>query len=272
MKNIVVSIVLYNTDLDDLNKLLTVLISEDLVSDILLIDNSPKNKLKKFVIDLEKIIYLHCPNNPGYGSGHNIGFRYSIKKDSKYHLVINPDIKLPTNTLKGLFSFLNLNTDVGLVMPRVLDFSGEEQKLCKLIPTPLDLILNLIPKIRIFNNRRKIFRLNSQKVNNPIFVPYLSGCFMLFRVCIIKKVGLFDERFFMYPEDIDISRRIVKHALTIFHPNFHVFHRHARESKKSFKMFLIHALNICKYFFKWGWIYDKSREEINKRALSVWPD
>jgi GT2 family glycosyltransferase len=99
-------------------------------------------------------------------------------------------------------------------------------------------------------------------------VPYLSGCFMFLRVAALKKVGLFDERFFMYPEDIDLTRRMYKEFKTVFYPEVEITHQHARESYKSLKLFYIHIVNMIRYFNKWGWFFDKERRIVNQRVIS----
>jgi GT2 family glycosyltransferase len=100
-------------------------------------------------------------------------------------------------------------------------------------------------------------------------VPYLSGCFMLFRTAALKRVGLFDERFFMYPEDIDISRRMHAQFRTLYFPASTIVHDHARESYKSIKMLWIHISNLIKYFNKWGWVFDAERDNINAEILKT---
>jgi GT2 family glycosyltransferase len=99
-------------------------------------------------------------------------------------------------------------------------------------------------------------------------VPYLSGFFMFLRIEALNYVGLFDERFFMYPEDIDLTRRIHKYYKTIFYPYTEIVHGYERGSYKSFKLFYIHIVNIIKYFNKWGWFFDKERKMVNKKILS----
>ena len=98
-------------------------------------------------------------------------------------------------------------------------------------------------------------------------VPYLSGCFMFFRVAALEEVGMFDERFFMYPEDIDITRRMHEQYKTIFYPYASIIHAHAAASKTSSKMLKIHITNMVKYFNKWGWFFDRKRRMINKQLL-----
>ena len=91
--------------------------------------------------------------------------------------------------------------------------------------------------------------------------------FVNFRTSCFKKVGLFDERFFMYPEDIDITRRMHKYYRTMFWPDVTVVHAHRAASYKSKKMLKIHMWNMIKYFTKWGWIFDKERRDWNKQLL-----
>lgn len=90
---------------------------------------------------------------------------------------------------------------------------------------------------------------------------------MFLRIEALKKVGVFDERFFMYPEDIDLTRRIHMINKTVVNPFFSVIHRHEKASYKSLKMKIIHITNIIRYFNKWGWFFDKLRTETNKRIL-----
>ena len=98
-------------------------------------------------------------------------------------------------------------------------------------------------------------------------VPYLSGCFMLLRTEALKNVGMFDERFFMYPEDIDLTRRIHRKYKTIFYPNVSVVHHHARASYQNVRLLAVHVWNLVRYFNKWGWFFDKERKKVNEFVL-----
>ena len=83
----------------------------------------------------------------------------------------------------------------------------------------------------------------------------------------LKEVGLFDERFFMYPEDIDLTRRLHQRYQTLFYPEVSITHNHQKASYHSMRMLWIHCINMIRYFNKWGWIWDKERERINERVL-----
>ena len=90
---------------------------------------------------------------------------------------------------------------------------------------------------------------------------------MLLRTRAAVDAGLFDERYFMYPEDIDLTRTIHRNWLTLYYPQWTVVHRHERASYKSRRMLWIHIRNMCRYFNKWGWVCDAERRQFN-RALT----
>jgi GT2 family glycosyltransferase len=113
----------------------------------------------------------------------------------------------------------------------------------------------------------KKFELHHLDYDKAFQAPYIHGCFMLLRTEALKRVGLFDERFFMYPEDIDLTRRIYSHYKTMYNPAVEIVHEHEKGSYKSFRLLGIHLVNMVKYFNKWGWFFDKERSIINKRTL-----
>lgn len=234
-----------------------------------LIDNSPSDDFKKQnekLLSEKNIKYLFVGKNVGYGAGHNIALKEAINQ-SEYHLVFNPDVYFDENVIEELYHYASTNPLTGHIMPKILYPDGSLQYSCKLVPTPLDLLARLLPG-NVLKKRKEKFELRFTGYNKTIEVPYLSGCFMFFKCAALKETGIFDERFFMYPEDIDITRRIHRSYKTIYYPYVHVYHKHAKSSFKNFKMFLIHITNINKYFNKWGWIFDKERKAINKKILN----
>jgi GT2 family glycosyltransferase len=266
-KSLSVSIVLYNTRIKDLQSCLRSLGSFPGELKIYLIDNSPLNSLSSSIpkdIDFE---YTHVPSNPGYGSGHNIAIRQSFKLEGDFHLVINADVRFNGDVLSPLIAHMVNHENIGLIMPKVLNPDGGLQRLCKLVPSPMDLLFRrFLP--RWISDRNNInFEMHGSGYDKIMFVPYLSGCFMLLRKSVLKDVGLFDERFFMYPEDIDLTRRIATRYDTIFYPFVSVVHDHGAASYKSSKMLVVHLLNIIKYFNKWGWINDPIRLNLNNKAV-----
>ena len=268
MGEISVSLVLYKTLRKDIDRILSIINEIKLIDKFYLIDNSPE-KLVSYEMfkKYDFVEYIFNNKNIGYGAGHNIAIKKSLLKKNKYHLVINPDIYFESKIVLGLMDFMNKNSQIGLVMPKILNENGSIQKVAKLLPRPIDLFQRAFLPYFFQKKNQRIFTLSKFKYDSVIQVPYLSGCFMFLRVEAIKKAGAFDERFFMYPEDIDLTRRIYMIYKTVINPFFSVIHRHEKASYKSLKMKIIHIYNVIKYFNKWGWFYDKQRTKINKRIL-----
>jgi len=266
-KIISASIVIYNTDIEQLKKVISSYSPSE--SRLLyIIDNSPvKTDIELVLINFSNISYYFVGKNIGYGAGHNIAIRMAIKTNTQYHVVLNPDLQFDPEIIVKIADFMDGNSNIAQVMPKILSPSGDIQYLCKLIPTPVDLFLKrFLPKI-LFKNISIRYQLKFTDYDKIMNIPYLSGCFMFFRVSSFESVGLFDENFFMYPEDIDITRRMHRVFKTIYYPEVSIIHAHSSESYKNTKMFIIHIVNIIKYFNKWGWFFDKERTEINKKVL-----
>lgn len=232
---------------------------------ILLVDNSPTNELNSLQDLDSRIEYIKADHNLGFGRAHNIALRSSLT-NSQYHLILNPDIRLGPDTLEKLIALLDSDTSVGLALPKVLNFKSELQFLCKRLPAPFDLLLRRLKLTWLFKRRANYYEMRDKDYNASFEAPILSGCFMFLRVDALKKIGLFDERYFMYLEDFDLSRRIHKHFKTLYFPEAQIYHAHARQSYGLNKLLLIHLRSAIQYFTKWGWFYDKERNAVNKQT------
>lgn len=265
------SIVIYNTSSIEIERVLDSVCNSNSVQKLYIIDNSPcKENATYFSSCILKDIIEYIPHeNTGYGSSHNIAIKKAIECGADYHIVLNPDIYFDANVLPELIQFMNSNQDVGYILPRVIYPDGELQYLCKLLPTPFDLIFRrFLPKTKAVvchNERYELRHSGYDKIMNP---PCLSGCFMFLRLTTLKDYNLFfDESFFMYCEDFDLMRRIHRFAKTVYYPKVSIVHNHAKESYKSKKMLIVHIKSAIHYFNKWGWFFDKERMEMNKRIL-----
>lgn len=268
--NLTASIVLYNTSEIELTKVIECIFNDKNDIKLYLIDNSPKDTLKKFG-DLDpRIIYIFNNKNIGYGAGHNIALKKAIDEGVKYHIVLNSDIEFNKGVFSQLSSFLDENNDVGHVMPKITYPNGEVQQLCKLLPTPLDWIFRRFsPFKKQTEIRNEKYELRFTGYNTQMVVPSLSGCFMLVRTSILKQIGGFDERYFMYAEDVDLCRRIGEVSKTVYYPKVSITHNYEKGSYKNKKLLFYHIKSAIQYFNKWGWIYDSKRKEINNTTLKM---
>lgn len=260
------SIVIYHTPYNEIKKVFDCVLSSSLVEKLYIIDNSRNDSLRIIESSDTRLRYIHNANI-GYGGGHNIAIREAMEFGSDYHIVINPDIYFENNVIETLTTYMDANQDVGWVMPRVEYPNGDLQYLCKLLPTPIDLILRRFFSEKIFNNAREKFELRHFSYEQEMNIPHLSGCFMFLRIAALRKIGLFDERYFMYAEDVDLSRRMHSKYKTMYYPKVTVIHAHEKASYKNRRMMWVHISSLIKYFNKWGWIFDIERRTVNKKCL-----
>lgn len=266
-----VSVVLYHPDwVGEVIPLVGELLRVVYIHTIYLVDNSEAEADREILQLLpdNKVQYIFMGKNVGYGKGHNVALRESIYDGIKYHLVLNADIVVKAEDIDALCDFMETQPMVGQLLPRVVYPNGETQYLCKLLPTPIDVFgRRFLPK-RWIAKRNARYELRDSGYDKPMNVPYLSGCFMLLRTEAALKARLFDERYFMYPEDIDLTRTIHRDYLTLYYPSVTIVHNHKKGSYHSMRLLWIHIINMCRYFNKWGWFRDTERTAFNQQLLN----
>ena len=148
MKIVNISIVLFCTPIEQLETLFQSVKDSPYLNEVICVDNSPNEELRQF-IENQGLRYIRRPENPGYGAGHNVGIKYSIKDNIPYHLIVNPDVFMHKNALRNLVKLLMSKENIALCVPRVIDEEGKLTRSCKLLPTPLDLLkrLPLVEKV-----------------------------------------------------------------------------------------------------------------------------
>lgn len=261
------SIVSYHHRTSEIHKVIDCVLAGP-VDKLFIIDNSSNDCLRELEGVSDRVRYIHSMNC-GYGAGHNIAIREAMEVGAIYHVIVNPDIYFGEGVLEQLVAYMNVNKEIGLVMPKILYPNGELQYLCKLLPTPFDLLLRRFGLWKKYREKRDIrYELRFADYNQEMQVPSLSGCFMFARMSILKQVDGFDERYFMYAEDLDLCRRIGKIAQTMYYPKVSVYHAYAKGSYKNRKLLRYHMCSMFKYFNKCGWLWDIERKTINKRVLN----
>lgn len=266
---ITASIVLYNTKNEQLDAVIKSYTAGS-GRKLFLIDNSPERNLHAESYVGDSVEYIFNNANIGYGAAHNIGIKKAIEVGSAYHLVLNPDLRFEPEVIDQLKEYADRHADVVYMLPKVLYPNGEIQYLCKLLPTPADLIFRrFLPKTKSVVERNERYELRMFGYDKIINPPCLSGCFMFLRVDTLKEHDLsFDDRYFMYCEDFDLMRRLHKYGKTIFYPYVSIIHDHAHESYKNKKMLKLHIKSAIRYFNKFGWLRDPERNRWNKEILN----
>ena len=259
---ITASIVLYKHSYNDISVTLNCLIQSNYIHKIILVDNDVSEWANIF--NHEKLIYIKSEGNFGFGYGHNLAIkRYA--SDSDLFLICNPDIRFEQYAFNQLVEFA-LQREEGLFLPKIIFENGENQFGARLLPTPLNLFARRFSK-KIASKLDENYLLKSISLDKPVFVPYLSGCFMLFNSEKLLRLDGFDERFFMYMEDIDISRRCADLFGNVYYPLVEITHAHEQASYKNTKLLKAHLKSAIQYFNKWGWFLDWERAHINNKTI-----
>lgn len=261
-------LVAYKNDRVLLENAINSFLKTSLEGTLFFIDNSPTDELKT-ISKLPGFKYIANPLNPGFGAAHNIGINRANLTGSKYHLILNPDIYFEEGILEELVDYLEKNPTVGVVMPKILYPDNSLQKVARLLPSPIDFFVRRFLPFKFIQKRIDArYELHDYKYDKPLFVPFLSGCFMLFRTSVLNDIKGFDENIFMYTEDIDICRRVIDNGFeTMVYPQVSVYHDHVKKSFLNFKNLTVYTKSAIYYFNKWGWIFDSKRKKNNDKTL-----
>ncbi|MFC3531901.1 glycosyltransferase [Vogesella facilis] len=263
MTKTVSTIVIYCNPIDQIKTVLACCASIT-GNTVFVVDNSPTNKFQELCLSFGAQ-YIHTPSNPGFGASHNLAKEKFPDYDT--YLIVNPDVHFSSDDAIKLIDFINKNHDVVCVVPKVIYPDGQLQRLCKLLPSPLNLFVRRFAK-KLADKLDNNFELRWFSYNVAVAIPYASGCFMAVRAEIFRKIGGFDERFFMYLEDTDLSRRLSQHGKIIFYPDAIITHEFAKASYKNKRLLLVHIKSAVQYFNKWGWFFDRERNQINSEAVA----
>jgi len=263
-----ISIVLYHPKWEkEVLPLLKELLKVKNLRKIYLLDNSEEGGTPpNFPSDEEtkgKLQYVIMPFNLGYGKTHNFALRESAYYLTDFHLVMNSDIQVKAEDIDAMHDWMMVHPEVGQLMPKVVSPDGNQQYLAKRLPSPIDVFGRRFLPEWMIKRRNKRYEFRDLDLERPINAPYLSGCFMFLRTKAAVEAGLFDERYFMYPEDIDLTRTIHRNWLTLYYPAWTIVHAHEKASYKNKHMLWVHIQNMCRYFNKWGWLFDKERQIFN---------
>jgi GT2 family glycosyltransferase len=261
------SLVLYNSSKVQFETAIEGFIAAAATGHLYVMDNSP-SPLESEWFAHPQVTYVFNGANLGFGVAHNRAVQHCCNS-SDVHLILNPDIRLNREALSYLLERFERDNQLAAAMPKILYPDGALQRLCKLLPTPYHLLVRrFLPASGLRNRLDLEYELHFLSQKSATEVPSLSGCFLMVRSRCLLKVGGFDERFFMYMEDVDLVRRLGMIGKTMYFPSVSVVHEYAKGSYKNPKLLRYHMRSAVQYFNKWGWFFDKRRSERNNEMLS----
>ncbi len=223
---------------------------QDIETEVIVVDNDSKDHSIDYLKKRHNwITIIENSENIGFSKANNQVIRYAI---SEYVLVLNPDTLLEEQTLKICLDFLEKNPQVGAVGVKMIGSNGQFQFESKRsFPTPwvsfskISGLSKLFPNSKLFG-RYNLSYLSENEINE---VEILSGAFMFIRRDALKKAGLFDEKYFMYGEDIDLSYRIIQAGFKNYYlPTTKILHFKGESTKKNDKKYIYNFNNAMLIF------------------------
>jgi GT2 family glycosyltransferase len=231
--------------------------------EIIVVDNNSGDDLSEVGRQYPDIRLIMSPVNRGMGAGNNLGVKAAA---GEFVFILNPDTAIRGRAITDLLNYLKGRPAVGLVGPKLLYPDGSLQMSCSRFPSFFMPILRRTFLGDYFKASRDSFIMSDFNHNSLRSVDWLMGSCLMFRKEITLPDGQifapsFDERYFMYFEDIDLARQFWTRGLqVVYNPEAVVEHDHRRESARHpwyLAIFLDaitwhHIASWLKYFIKWG--------------------
>lgn len=249
MIKISATIVIYNEKADVLCRTIEDYLKIDLNKELIIVDNSPDDRLQQVCEKYDGVRYMFNNKNIGFGSGHNLGFS-NLHVETDYHFILNPDVYFNATDIKEFVLWMSSNRDISLAVPRVYYPDERLQHTIRNIPTPITLVKRRLNINGIFDKFVKKDEFNGVEFREVTEIPFAHGCFFIFPAKVFKQLNGFDERFFMYMEDVDICMRAKQFGKVVINPNYKIYHEYAKESSKSLKLLSWHIVSAFKFFIR----------------------
>lgn len=177
----------------------------NLSSEIVVVDNASHDGSAVIVRrDYPDVALIESECNVGFGRANNLALSYCT---GRYILLLNTDAFVEESTVVEAVRCMDEDSRVGIVGVRLTGEDGLQQPSCRSFPTPLNIFIQKTGLNRFFSGLRSVDDLHWDPGLNAE-CDWVPGCFLLTRRSIVNRIGLFDPRFFLYCEEVDLCRRV----------------------------------------------------------------
>ncbi|MEO6231577.1 MAG: glycosyltransferase family 2 protein [Ferruginibacter sp.] len=276
-----IDIVLVNWNSGDfLSKCLECLLTKEnevLIDHVYIIDNNSTDESLYKTPLTEKVVLIKNSENFGFARACNQGFKLC---NATYVLLLNPDTQIFDTTLRECLQFMEDRHDIGILGCQLIGDDGHIAKSCARFPTPVQMFYDAIGLSKIAPQVfRPATRMTDWDHKESRFVDQVMGAFMFMRNSVLKKANYFDERFFVYYEELDFSERVSKMGVkSYYYTGIKIIHSGAGTTRdvKGFRLFLNlrSRLQYAKKHFKPGgysmvWVSTLFLEPLSRIVFSV---
>lgn len=227
--------------------------------EVIVVDNDSRDGVEQLVAEqFPRVRFIQSGANRGFGAGMNIGLTAA---QGEYRLILNPDIAILSNELERMIAYLRDHPAVGVLGPKLVNPDSSLQYTCFNFPTILTPFYRRSFLGKLPWGRKKLDRYLMSWWDHATNrdVDWLLGACLLMPATALAKVGLFDERFFMYFEDIDLCRRMWEQGYrVVYFADAEIVHYHQRTSAETAWIFGLfnrvtreHIKSWLKYFAKY---------------------
>ncbi len=197
--------------------------ANEIIGCVYVIDNNSSDSSLKKISQYHKVVIVNNTENKGFSKACNQGFKLCT---STYVLLLNPDTQIFNTTLSECISFMDVHSEINILGCQLLNDHGEVSYSCARFPTPLHYIYDItgLSKVapKFFTPALLMTDFNHK---DSRYVDQVMGAFMFMRLSIFEKQGYFDERFFVYYEELDFSKRVADSGgLTFFNSSIKAAH------------------------------------------------
>ena len=202
---------------------------------VLIVDNASTDDSLKRLKEIKNVEIISNSTNLGFAGGNNVGIRYALKKGADYVVVLNNDTILEKDSLNHLVKTASDNPKTGALSPKIYFEKGYEFQKNKYKIADEGKVIwyagGLIDWKNVYGSGRGVDEVDKGTFNQIADTDFATGTCMLFPRVALEKIGMFDEKYFMYYEDTDLSQRLKKGGFEVMYvPDAHIWHKVAQSS------------------------------------------
>lgn len=229
-------IILHYRDLKNTNECLKSVLSMKKVSSFkvvpIVVDNASD---ESFVSENSEVIIIRNKVNKGFTGGMNTGIRYALNHDFDFVMIVNNDTEFSKTFMEEAEKVIGNSKNTGVFVPKIFFYPGTEYHYDRYQKEERGKVIwfagGVIDWKNALASHKGVDEVDNGQFDDVTSMDFATGCCMIFPRKLLEHVGLFDERYYLYFEDIDLSLRIKKAEKDIiFMPNVHLWHKNAKSS------------------------------------------